>query len=189
MADDSIWRQGVEEWRASGLTARRFCEERGLNRRTLSRWSARLRPEAASPSSVRLVLARAPPGFVLSPGVSPPRSAPPPPSACLWAGSARARRRRVARTPPVHALVHSEPVVGARVVEVRSSVPRIQGGSDRASVDRGGSSRTRRRGSRSRRASVAGVVLSPGVSAPWFDYQTVPRRKKLRTSRKPSRAT
>jgi len=61
MADESIWQQRVEDWRSSGLTARQFCAEHGLNQRTLSRWSQRLRREEPDASGIRLArLVRAP---------------------------------------------------------------------------------------------------------------------------------
>lgn len=37
-----MWAKRVEEWRASGLKAKAFCEERGFAVQTLYRWSARL---------------------------------------------------------------------------------------------------------------------------------------------------
>jgi transposase len=43
MEDRETWAKRVEEWRASGLTAEKFCVERELSARRLYEWSSRLR--------------------------------------------------------------------------------------------------------------------------------------------------
>jgi hypothetical protein len=46
------WRHIVEEWRGSGLSAREFCEKRGLkSHKTLHVWSSKLNKIDANPAT------------------------------------------------------------------------------------------------------------------------------------------
>ena len=47
----ACWRDHVAGWRRSGLTARDYCRQHGLNRGTLGYWASRLRRgEAPAPT-------------------------------------------------------------------------------------------------------------------------------------------
>lgn len=52
----SVWPERVAEWRASGLSARVFCEKRGISAHTLRHWRRRLldAERRASPTSIQL---------------------------------------------------------------------------------------------------------------------------------------
>jgi hypothetical protein len=58
------WRTRVERWRDSGLTAREFAAETGINAGTLQFWSYKLRK--ADPSTARRHTRRAPAPIVSS---------------------------------------------------------------------------------------------------------------------------
>jgi transposase len=55
MAQDSrsLWAKRVERWKVSGLTAKEFAAETGINPNTLSHWSWRLSREASTASRKR----------------------------------------------------------------------------------------------------------------------------------------
>jgi hypothetical protein len=57
MVDRATWAHRVTEWRASGLTAARFCEGRGFSHTTLQGWSSKLAKEPAEtpPEPIRMV--------------------------------------------------------------------------------------------------------------------------------------
>ena len=57
MADAETWSKRVEEWRASGLTAKEFCGKHGLALSGLRNWSYRLRAaeKGSKASPVKLV--------------------------------------------------------------------------------------------------------------------------------------
>jgi hypothetical protein len=55
-----VWIKRVERWRETGLTAREFAAEVGIDPMALSRWSWRLRAEQRAP--IRSTRARAAPG-------------------------------------------------------------------------------------------------------------------------------
>ena len=44
----AFWREHVETWKRSGLSARQYCERHGLNRGTLGYWGSRLRAAEAA---------------------------------------------------------------------------------------------------------------------------------------------
>jgi hypothetical protein len=47
------WRRIVDEWRGSGLSAREFCEKRGLkSHKTLHVWSSKLNKIDANPATI-----------------------------------------------------------------------------------------------------------------------------------------
>jgi hypothetical protein len=49
---ESIWQAHVEAWKASGLSQRRYCEERGVSLSTFQWWRRRLRkPESERSTS------------------------------------------------------------------------------------------------------------------------------------------
>jgi hypothetical protein len=76
MADAAIWAKRVAEWRASGSTAREFCEGRDYKPSTLQWWSYRLRklarrhePPKRAVSLARVVVRRGVPPAVTAPTV------------------------------------------------------------------------------------------------------------------------
>ena len=48
-----IWAKRVERWKDSGLTAKEFAAETGINARTLTYWKWRLGKEAQQPDAPR----------------------------------------------------------------------------------------------------------------------------------------
>ena len=54
------WRKRVQRWKDSGLTAREFAAEVGLNFHTLRYWSSRLQPEKSTKSGAAMVVAARP---------------------------------------------------------------------------------------------------------------------------------
>jgi hypothetical protein len=74
MADAATWAKRVAEWRASGKTAREFCEGRDYKPTTLQWWSYRLRQLARhepkrAVSVARVVVRRSAPPAVAAPTV------------------------------------------------------------------------------------------------------------------------
>ena len=49
------WRGVLEKWSASGLSQRRFCEERGISFSTFCYWRRRLRETSASGSATPFI--------------------------------------------------------------------------------------------------------------------------------------
>lgn len=45
------WRKVIQEWRGSGLSQRRFCEDRGISFSSFCYWRRRLREEGEGESS------------------------------------------------------------------------------------------------------------------------------------------
>lgn len=63
MAEPSIheqWRKRVQRWKDSGLTAREFAAETGLNFHTLRYWSSRLQGEKRDKGGVAMIVAAKP---------------------------------------------------------------------------------------------------------------------------------
>lgn len=61
MSKQIDWTAEVAAWRASGLTARKFCEDRGYSVTRLYWWSSQLKrsePERASPRTRSVPIAR-----------------------------------------------------------------------------------------------------------------------------------
>jgi len=64
MANAATWRERIGEWRASGLSAAKFAESRGLSVHQLWNWSAKFRKEAQPKTvdSTVMAMASATPG-------------------------------------------------------------------------------------------------------------------------------
>lgn len=58
MADAATWSKRIADWRASGLTARKFCETREFTVTGLYWWSSHLRRSAALEPTAPIRLAR-----------------------------------------------------------------------------------------------------------------------------------
>ena len=57
-----FWREAIKQFRASGLSAQRFAQPRGLSASTLLRWAQRLESQAGSTSPAQAGLAFLPIG-------------------------------------------------------------------------------------------------------------------------------
>jgi hypothetical protein len=55
MSKAAEWAARVAEWRASGMTAKGFCEGRGYSAQSLLYWSSKLRRQGAAESAAQAV--------------------------------------------------------------------------------------------------------------------------------------
>jgi hypothetical protein len=62
MANAATWRERIGEWRASGLSAAKFAESRGLSVHQLWNWSAKFRKEEQPKTVDSTAMASATPG-------------------------------------------------------------------------------------------------------------------------------